>query len=158
MGIRDDGKPVRKKLSAKARLGGRTYLVLVAIYERDLDEAGINAFRVRARSRAAAEGIAERIVGTESWWEMVHGEDVGAREKTVYAEPWVIAIPPTTFAFRPLLVPKANEVGRAYGDDDDERLRAQVTTLMGKMMAVASSQQKRPSRSLTALDGGGCQP
>ena len=41
-------------------------------------------------------------------------DDVGAREETVYANPVVMAVPHSTFVFRPLMVPKDGEVGRAY--------------------------------------------
>lgn len=87
----------------KRKTKERMYLALVAIYERHYDEAGIHTFRVRARSTSDADELAETIVGTERWWQAVHGNDIGSREETVVGEPVVMPIPSSTFRFRPLI-------------------------------------------------------
>lgn len=89
----------------------RSYLVFVPMFERDYDEVGCNAFWVNAKSLDSARDLAERIVGTESWWDRVHGDDLDAREETVYGQP--IVLPRGVFA--DLDVPFLGEADAADG-------------------------------------------
>lgn len=68
------------------------YLVVTPLFEVGYGQPTTNFLRVVATSDVEAMCKATDIIGSEEWWEQVHGDDLDAREDTLVGDPMILKV------------------------------------------------------------------